>query len=70
MNEVEFLSTKLGCPDLINANRNQINSTVRQAISYYLKKLDYKEKDRQHGEMAEMVDANLLGYRISGSLIA
>lgn len=45
MNEVEFLATKLGCPDLINANRNQLNSAARQAISYYLKKAGYHERD-------------------------
>ena len=45
MNEVEFLATKLECPDLINANRNQLNSAARQAISYYLKKAGYNEKD-------------------------
>ena len=45
MNEVELLAKSLGFPDLIESNRDQINSTVRQAISYYLKKLDYKEKD-------------------------
>lgn len=45
MNEVQLLAELLGFPNLIDANRDRMNSTVRQAISYYLKRLDYQEKD-------------------------
>lgn len=45
MNEVEVLAASLGFPGLIESNRDQMNSAVRQAISFYLKKRGYKEKD-------------------------
>lgn len=45
MNQVEILAKKLGFPDLINSNRNQINSAVRQVISFYLKEEGYTEAE-------------------------
>ena len=45
MNQVETLAEKLGFPDLLNSNRNQINSAVRQVISFYLKEEGYTEAE-------------------------
>lgn len=45
MNDDEVLAASLGFTGLIESNRDQMNSAVRQAISFYLKKLGYKEKD-------------------------
>ena len=45
MNQVEILAKKLGFPDLINSNRNQINSAARQVISFYLKEEGYTEAE-------------------------
>lgn len=36
MNEFEILAELIGIPDLKTQNRNQVNSTARQAISYFL----------------------------------
>lgn len=45
MNQVEILAKKLGFPDLLNSNRDQINSAVRQVISFYLKEEGYTEAE-------------------------
>ncbi len=45
MNQVEILAKKLGFPDLLNSNRNQINSAARQVISFYLKEEGYTEAE-------------------------
>jgi len=38
MNEFEILAELIGIPDLKTQNRNQVNSTARQAIAFFLHK--------------------------------
>ena len=45
MNEFEILAELIGIPDLKTQNRNQENSTARQAIAFLLHKKGFSEAE-------------------------
>ena len=45
MNEFEILAELIGIPDLKTQNRNQENSTARQAIAFLLHKEGFSEAE-------------------------